>query len=413
MSWLLGSLQPDDPHDEAKQPQSPSSSRVPNDLSFLRQTLGRQLRGVASFLVPPPPSSSPSHDAVPSSNSQPQPPSQSQLQSQSQALLGIRNDLVEIGGSFKSGLSLLSTNSNKAVTEISKFASNLLQLQNEALEDDDDDDDDDCSVPGITDDVIGFVTEISVLPNYWTDFPIPVDHDFSMSNAQREHASTVERLVPGFADLRTRLGSSISEKRFWMIYFLLLLPRLNEHDFQLLSTPKIVEARDVLLHKLQNKRNTQVDSCEKSILDSPKKDIQVGKAQGVEISSQENEALTEIVNTAGRLKIDDEESTEQWSEEASISSGTFVDGQRKHETEEDISFSDLEDDENDLSSSTRLSGLRRGRDVRACSPNGSNDWVQLNRSSEIEGGQRKAGQSKERDSEGEDSNDWLTVDGFD
>lgn len=176
---------------------------------------------------------------------------------------------------------------------------------------------------------------------------------------------------------------------------------------------QIVEARDVLLHKLQNKRNTQVDGCEKSILDSPKKDIQVGKAQGVEISSQENEALTEIVNTAGRLKIDDEESTEQWSEEASISSGTFVDGQRKHETEEDISFSDLEDDENDLSSSTRLSDLRRGRDVRACSPYGSNDWVQLNRSSEIEGGQRKAGQSKERDSEGEDSNDWLTVDGFD
>lgn len=166
MSWLFGSLQPDDPHDEAKQPQSPSSSRVPNDLSFLGQTLGRQLRGVASFLVPPP-SSSPSHDAVPSSNSQ----------SQSQSLLGIRNDLVEIGGSFKSGLSLLSTNSNKAVTEISKFASNLLQLQNKALEDDaDDDDDDDGSVPGITDEVIGFVTEISVLPNYWTDFPIPVDH---------------------------------------------------------------------------------------------------------------------------------------------------------------------------------------------------------------------------------------------
>ncbi|KAM1700873.1 hypothetical protein TB2_025624 [Malus domestica] len=406
MSWLFSSpRQPEDDDDdqrdvEPKQPQ--------NDLSFLSQTLGRQLRGVATFLAPPP--SPPSNDALPSSNSQPQ----SQSQSQSPALLGIRNDLVEIGGSFKTGLSLLSTNSNKAVTEISKFASGLLQLQNEASEEggaDDDGDDGGGHVPGITDEVLGFVADISVMPDCWTDFPMTLDHDFSMSDAQREHVSAVLQLVPGFADLRARLCNSMSEEQFWMIYFLLLLPRLNEHDFELLATPKIVEARDVLLHKLHNKRNTREDAPEKSILVSPKNHIQDGKTQGEGSSSQEKEASTEILNTTERLKTDDEEGTEQWSEGASISSGTFVDGQRKHEPEDDISFSDLEDEENDVSS--RQSGLRQGPYARACSPNGSNDWVQLNRSSENEGGRQKAGRSKGKDSEGEDSSDWLAVDEYD
>ncbi|XP_068331647.1 uncharacterized protein [Pyrus communis] len=402
MSWLFSSpRQPDDDPRDVEQPNQPQ-----NDLSFLRQTLGRQIRGVATFLAPPPsPPSPPSNNDVPSSNSL----------SQSQALLGIRNDLVEIGGSFKTGLSLLSTNSNKAVTEISKFASSLLQLQNEALEEGGDADDDGDvgggQVPGITDEVLGFVAKISVMADCWIDFPMTLDHDFSMSDAQKEHASAVEQLVPGFADLRVQLCSSMSEEQFWMIYFLLLLPRLNEHDFELLSTPKIVEARDVLLHKLQNKRNTQENAPEKSILVSPKRHIQDGKTRGEEVSSQEKEALTEIVNMAERLKTDDEEGTEQWSEGASISSGTLVDGQRKHEPEDDISFSDLEDDENDLSS--RQSGLRQGPDARACSPNGSNDWVRLNRSSETEGGQKKAGRSKGKDSEGEDSSDWFAVDEYD
>lgn len=59
-----------------------------------------------------------------------------------------------------------------------------------------------------------------------------------MSDAQREHAATVEQLIPGFADLRVRVCNSMTEEKFWMIYFLLLLPRLNEDDFELLSTPK-------------------------------------------------------------------------------------------------------------------------------------------------------------------------------
>ena len=121
------------------------------------QTLGRQFPGIANFLAPPPPPSSPpsSIAAVDPASS-----SESQSQSQSQALVGIRNNLVEIAGSLKSKLSLLS--STKAVNEISKLASNLLQFENneeeeEAFRKDEDDDD----VPRVTDDVLDFISKIS------------------------------------------------------------------------------------------------------------------------------------------------------------------------------------------------------------------------------------------------------------
>lgn len=60
-----------------------------------------------------------------------------------------------------------------------------------------------------------------------------------MSEVQYEHASTVERLVPSLAGLKSRISRDKSEKQFWMIYFILLLPRLNEEDLELLSTPDV------------------------------------------------------------------------------------------------------------------------------------------------------------------------------
>ena len=62
--------------------------------------------------------------------------------------------------------------------------------------------------------------------------------DFSMSNSQREHALAIERLVPELVSLRLNLCSYMNVEKFWMIYFLLLLPRLNQHDLEFLSTPK-------------------------------------------------------------------------------------------------------------------------------------------------------------------------------
>ncbi|XP_057995753.1 uncharacterized protein LOC131175437 [Hevea brasiliensis] len=397
MYWFFKSLQSDDPDSSSS---SPSSSHphdsptirgggVKQDFSVIGESVGRQLRGVANFLAPPPspPSSSSLDKSLPSDDS-------SSLSSQSQALLGIRNDLAEIGGSLRSGLSLLS--SNKAVSEISKFTSSFLQFQSDNNEEKDEDD----YVPGITEDVIGFVQEISMRPECWTDFPLSLENDFKMSDAQREHASTVEQMVPGLTALRVNIHSYMEDEQFWMIYFILLLPRLNEHDFEILSTPQIVETRSVLLRQLQNKRNVKVESSENSSM-----------REEENISSREKE-VTDIANATGRLEIDNYENADQWLKETQIDTGTILDRQKRleHEIEEDVSFSDLEDDDNGLSS--RLSGSRQAQDIiRAPSPT---DWVQLNESSGAGGGPQKARQSisREKDSDGE-SNDWLKVDDFD
>ncbi|GFY99708.1 hypothetical protein Acr_13g0011080 [Actinidia rufa] len=149
---------PDNPTPSPGDPSPSLAGSVKEDLSVLGQTIGRQLRGVASFLAPPPDSFT--ADATGDSSSP--------------ALLGLKNDLVEIGGTVKSSLSLLS--SNKTVSEISRFASNLLQFQSESDGDDDDDEgDEEYEVAGVTEEVLEFVREISLRPECWTDFPLSLD----------------------------------------------------------------------------------------------------------------------------------------------------------------------------------------------------------------------------------------------
>lgn len=167
MSWFFNSFPSDDPHNSSSQPQPPQPpdgtvSGVQEDLSAITQSIGRQLRGFAAFIAPPPPPPQSAGGASPE-----------QLETESRALVGIRSDLEEIGGSFKSGISLLSTNSHRAVAEISKFASSFLSFQKENLGEEDDNGD---GVPGITDEVLHFVSEISMRPECWTDFPLSLNH---------------------------------------------------------------------------------------------------------------------------------------------------------------------------------------------------------------------------------------------
>ncbi|XP_022749635.1 uncharacterized protein LOC111299028 isoform X2 [Durio zibethinus] len=412
MSWLLKSLQSDVPHSPTSSTDHTPTNRnggVKEDLSVLRETIGRQLRGVAAFLAPPP-SSPPCVTAA-----EPEEEEEEAQQQPLDKLEAIRNDLAEIGGSFKGGLSLLS--SNKALTEISRFASSFLQFPNQDNHgyDDDDDDgdgddddgDDDDGVPGITEEVVEFVQEISNCPEFWTEFPLSLNNDFKMSEAQREHVENIEHLVPSFEALKVNLHHHLGDERFWMIYFILLLPRLNENDFELLSTPEVVETRDALLQKLQNNKNARVEN---SNLNASEKSGEVTETKQENISSEEK--VSEIVNAAERLEIASEENAEQWLEEADISSGSSVSVKKNLEHEEDVSFSDLEDDDNYLSN--RVSVRKSTQHGKTSSPSGSNDWVQLNKGPKTLGGLQKAGQSnsRDKDSEGEDSNDWLTDDDF-
>ena len=61
-----------------------------------------------------------------------------------------------------------------------------------------------------------------------------------MSDAQKEHAFTIEHLAPRLAALRIELcPCHMSESYFWKVYFVLLHSRLNKHDAEILSTPQV------------------------------------------------------------------------------------------------------------------------------------------------------------------------------
>ena len=61
-----------------------------------------------------------------------------------------------------------------------------------------------------------------------------------MSDVQQEHALAVESLAPRLTALGIELcPGSMSEGCFWKIYFVLVHPRLNKHDAELLSTPEV------------------------------------------------------------------------------------------------------------------------------------------------------------------------------
>lgn len=59
-----------------------------------------------------------------------------------------------------------------------------------------------------------------------------------MSDSQKEHVASIVQFVPGLESLRQMVCHELSDLQFWMIYFVLLLPRLSGNDLELLSTPE-------------------------------------------------------------------------------------------------------------------------------------------------------------------------------
>lgn len=401
-SWLslnpFKSQQEPDQNPQQDELNSPSNAGgVKEDLSEIGKTLSRQLWGVASFLAPPPSTtatttSSSSGSAIESGDSS------------SQTLVGIRNDFAEISGTLKSGFSLIST--NKAVNEISRLASNLLLFDKE---DDEKGEFVGGGDVGITEETLEFVREISLRPECWMDFPLSLDdHGFDMSDAQREHALAVDNLAPSLADLRMKLcPSHLKEEHFWMIYFILLHPRLSEQDSELLSTPEILDARDILLQMVQKRTNAHLQTSQADDASLEANDSSKG-VQEEYSPVEEKEVLAETVNAEHEEDAD----VDKWLEEDDETTGTGYNGQNQLGNGQEVSFSDLEDDDNDTGS--RQGGASPAQNTRS-SPNDSSGWIQLSENSDSVGGRKKAtGQtSREKDSEGEDSNEWLTIDEFD
>ncbi|XP_047315473.1 uncharacterized protein LOC124919294 [Impatiens glandulifera] len=403
---------------------------VKEDLSELTKTLTRQFWGVASFLAPPPPpppqSSSQQQQSSPVSNSGLDPES-----SDSAGIAGIRSDFAEIGGRVRSGISKLSNNIN--VSEITKIASNFLQLGPEG----DEEYESSGIAVGVTEEVVEFVRDIAMHPDTWLDFPLlddseENDDEFDMSDIQQEHALAVERLAPRLAALRIELCPGyMTEGLFWKIYFILLHPKLNKHDADLLSTPQIVKARASLTQEMQSETNSELESISnpsiagyESISLEPSMIIQSSHptesnnnddfetdkhpVQTVEIPIVDKSVVIDQnshpISSSPRIIEKYEDDGDDWLKEEEDSSEEVVGPagiSTTIENEEDVSFSDLEEDDDIPSKKEKYGSDSSNKDSR--------DWVQLSRSS--------TASAKELDGVKEvtakESNDWLDIDEID
>ncbi|XP_010942070.1 uncharacterized protein [Elaeis guineensis] len=377
---------------------------------------------------------------------------------ESPRIAGIRSDFAEISGKFRSGISLLS--STKAVSEISKIASTFLPFGAEDEEEQGEDEEEEnleVGAVGITEEVLAFARNISMHPETWLDFPLFHDDegsdDFEMSDAQQEHALAIERLAPRLAALRIELcPSHMNEGCFWKIYFVLLHSRLNKHDAELLSTPQIMEARAMLLQDLQNRtkpgpersgRETSYkkeDATSVPIEDNvigpskiisetapskaplfgettsdPLADVETEKhpVQTTEVKIVDKSVIEEQPPVQGKTKDlpcetskvsfeKDEEDGDDWLEEdTGEMGGTGGAATIPLGHEEDVSFSDLEDDDDRgiLSSSKTL-------DANDSQTKDSTGWVQLGSRGSSKSDRSTSLQTKE-------SNDWLDVEDID
>nr|GLL48200.1 uncharacterized protein LOC109170574 [Ipomoea trifida] len=198
---------------------------VKEDLSELGEALSRQLWGVASFLAPAPAASS-----LPTRNSV-------QLESDRvHSRIFDRESDEEEDGDF---------------VECENFTEYEVE-------------DNVGDAVGVTEEALGFAQNIAHHPETWLDFPLSEEDeefdDFEISETQVNHVVAIECLVPRLLALRIELcPAHMSEAYFWMVYFVLLHSRLNKHDAELLSTPQLVQARAMWIKELQKKTNPESD----------------------------------------------------------------------------------------------------------------------------------------------------------
>lgn len=207
------------------------------DLSEFRETLTRQLWGVATFLAPPP---QPDRDCRDSSCSG-DVSDDDTVDSVSDSRFV--NDFRRDGGGGRS-VGGISNSSN-----LEPVRSKEARAGEDAV--------------GLTDEVLAFAMNIAHHPETWLDFPLSEEDnmdDFDMSDTQWNHAMAIERLAPRLAALRIELcPAHMTESYFWKVYFVLLHSRLNKHDNELLSTPQIMAARGLWMQELQKRSKPESD----------------------------------------------------------------------------------------------------------------------------------------------------------
>ncbi|XP_020244222.1 uncharacterized protein LOC109822439 [Asparagus officinalis] len=233
---------------------------------------------------------------------------------------------------------------------------------------------------------MAFVRNIGMHPETWLDFPLFDEfedtHDFEMSDAQQEHALAVESLDRRLAALKIELcPNHMTEGCFWKIYFILLHSRLNKHDAELLLTPQIAEARAMLFQMLQGKTKADYEPSSRSL---PYRNIDTSSVSaGEQVASPSEINPTKLYPLEGPISEDeiigkpvikedlatesmhkdlacnfseisihdyDDNDDDEWlnDESGDISGTTFM----PFGNEEDVSFSDLEDEDEPRASSS-------------------------------------------------------------
>ncbi|KAJ1698533.1 hypothetical protein LUZ63_007045 [Rhynchospora breviuscula] len=281
---------------------------VRDDLS----ELGRHLLDIACFL----PLLAPTHcDSPPHtprlSIVRPRRRSPSPLPNSPPLLSGILSDLAEIGGALTGGISRLSV-SPRALPDSHTDTSAILSLTNPQP----------LSAPrdavGVSDDIVEFVAALARCPESWIEFPVPTNDGFNMTNAQKDHVASMERLAPELAALRARLCPVImTQDSFYKIYFALLHMKLNEHDSELLSTQQIVDSMRAMLRGTEIRSNSS-DSSEKEITPTNEIKGSIHRENSYQSSMVQSFAKTRsdqsLENQWIFAKTQSQQSMDQWSD---------------------------------------------------------------------------------------------------
>ncbi|CAN6539763.1 unnamed protein product [Malus baccata var. baccata] len=235
---------------------------VREDLDEFKQTLTRQFWGVASFLAPPPPPPPPPYPSLPSNN-RTDPPDIGRSKPPHQLAMDF--------GEGEEEEEELEDNCAVGVTEeVLAFARNIAMHPETWLDFPLDEEEDLGGIYGNTYTkfytICIFQCRIQFsLANFGNVENFVQFKYFDMSDAQQEHATVIEHLAPRLAALRFELcPCHMSESYFWKVYFVLLHSRLNKQDAEILSTPQVMEARAMWMRELHCQTALEDDQFERN-----------------------------------------------------------------------------------------------------------------------------------------------------
>ncbi|XP_047321459.1 uncharacterized protein LOC124925490 [Impatiens glandulifera] len=222
---------------------------VKEDFTELRESLTRQLLGVASFLAPPPPPPPPPPPFGNNRTWRGEPDLLNSGYDSSEELLessGISENLVPC----QDGLGGLQSN----ISTTDEADSNYFYFEEDQLDD----------VVGVTEEVLAFAINIAHHPETWLDFPLEEEEDdnddFDLSDAQYKHVLAIQHYAPRLTALKIELcPAHMNESYFWMVYFVLLNSRLSRQDAEALSTAQLVTARTMWMRELQKRTKQETE----------------------------------------------------------------------------------------------------------------------------------------------------------